>query len=55
MMRTYGPAEGFLFDHSYMYGACGSISTQYAVRRVENLLGLRVTEVNVAVNDVFFP
>jgi uncharacterized alkaline shock family protein YloU len=25
------------------------------VNRVENLLGLRVTEVNIAVNDVFFP
>ncbi len=25
------------------------------IRRVENLVGLRVTEVNIAVNDVFFP
>ncbi|HEV2094685.1 MAG TPA: Asp23/Gls24 family envelope stress response protein, partial [Rubrobacter sp.] len=25
------------------------------IRRVENLVGLEVTEVNVAVNDVFFP
>ncbi len=25
------------------------------INRVENLVGLRVTEVNVAVNDVFFP
>ena len=25
------------------------------IRRVENLLGLRVTEVNIAVNDIFFP
>ncbi len=25
------------------------------VRRVENLVGLRVTEVNISVNDVFFP
>jgi uncharacterized alkaline shock family protein YloU len=25
------------------------------IRRVENLLGLRVTEVNITVNDVFFP
>jgi uncharacterized alkaline shock family protein YloU len=25
------------------------------IKRVENLLGLRVTEVNIAVNDVFFP
>ncbi len=32
MMCTYGPAEGFLLNHSYMHGVCGSISTQYAVR-----------------------
>jgi uncharacterized alkaline shock family protein YloU len=25
------------------------------IRRVENLLGLRVTEVNITVNDIFFP
>src|SRR3712207_1693606 len=25
------------------------------IRRVENLVGLRVTEVNIAVNDIFFP
>ena len=25
------------------------------IKRVENLLGLRVTEVNIAVNDIFFP
>ena len=25
------------------------------IRRVENLVGLRVTEVNITVNDVFFP
>ena len=25
------------------------------INRVENLVGLRVTEVNIAVNDVFFP
>ena len=25
------------------------------IRRVEDLLGLRVTEVNIAVNDIFFP
>ncbi len=25
------------------------------IRRVENLLGLRVTEVNIAVNNIFFP
>src|SRR5215204_3615151 len=25
------------------------------IRRVENLIGLRVTEVNIAVNDIFFP
>ena len=25
------------------------------IRRVENLVGLRVTEVNISVNDVFFP
>ena len=25
------------------------------MRRVEDLLGLRVTEVNIAVNDIFFP
>lgn len=25
------------------------------VNRVENLAGLRVTEVNIAVNDLFFP
>ena len=25
------------------------------VRRVEDLVGLRVTEVNIAVNDIFFP
>jgi uncharacterized alkaline shock family protein YloU len=25
------------------------------INRVENLVGLRVTEVNVSVNDVFFP
>src|SRR5918998_1710076 len=28
---------------------------QNIINRVENLVGLRVTEVNVAVNDVFFP
>ena len=27
---------------------------RHVIRRVENLLGLRVTEVNIAVNDVFF-
>ncbi len=32
MMCTYGPAQGFLFNHSYMHGMCGSVSTQYAVR-----------------------
>ncbi len=31
MMCTYGPAQGFLFNHSYMHGMCGSVSTQYAV------------------------
>jgi len=25
------------------------------IRRVENLIGLRVTEVNITVNDIFFP
>jgi uncharacterized alkaline shock family protein YloU len=25
------------------------------IRRVENLVGLRVTEVNITVNDIFFP
>ena len=25
------------------------------IRRVENLVGLRVTEVNIAVSDIFFP
>ncbi|HEV2093260.1 MAG TPA: Asp23/Gls24 family envelope stress response protein, partial [Rubrobacter sp.] len=25
------------------------------IRRVENLVGLEVTEVNVSVNDIFFP
>ena len=25
------------------------------IRRVENLVGLRVTEVNITVNDVLFP
>jgi uncharacterized alkaline shock family protein YloU len=25
------------------------------INRVENLVGLRVTEVNITVNDVFFP
>ena len=25
------------------------------IRRIENLVGLRVTEVNITVNDVFFP
>ena len=25
------------------------------IRRIENLVGLRVTEVNIAVNDIFFP
>jgi uncharacterized alkaline shock family protein YloU len=25
------------------------------IRRIENLLGLRVTEVNITVNDIFFP
>ncbi len=25
------------------------------IRRVENLVGLRVTEVNITVNNVFFP
>jgi hypothetical protein len=30
-MCTYGPAQGFLFNHSYMHGMCGSVSTQYAV------------------------
>ena len=28
---------------------------QNVINRVENLVGLNVTEVNVAVNDVFFP
>ena len=28
---------------------------QNIINRVENLVGLRVTEVNVSVNDVFFP
>ena len=31
MIRTYGFAEGGLLNHSYMHGACGSTSTQYAV------------------------
>jgi hypothetical protein len=31
MMCTYGPAQGVLFNHSYMHGMCGSVSTQYAV------------------------
>jgi uncharacterized alkaline shock family protein YloU len=25
------------------------------IRRVENLVGLRVTEVNITVNNIFFP
>jgi uncharacterized alkaline shock family protein YloU len=25
------------------------------IRRVENLVGLRVTEVNITINDIFFP
>jgi uncharacterized alkaline shock family protein YloU len=25
------------------------------IRRVEDLVGLRVTEVNIAVSDIFFP
>ncbi len=25
------------------------------IRRIENLVGLRVTEVNITVNDIFFP
>jgi uncharacterized alkaline shock family protein YloU len=25
------------------------------IRRIENLVGLRVTEVNITVNDVYFP
>jgi uncharacterized alkaline shock family protein YloU len=25
------------------------------IRRVENLVGLRVTEVNISVTDIFFP
>src|SRR5215212_11729218 len=33
MMRTYDPAEGFLPNHSYAHGTCGSISTQNAVER----------------------
>ena len=28
---------------------------RHVIRRVENLLGLRVTEVNITVNDIFFP
>ena len=28
---------------------------RHVIRRVENLLGLRVTEVNITVSDVFFP
>ena len=28
---------------------------QNVINRIENLVGLNVTEVNVAVNDVFFP
>ena len=28
---------------------------RHVIRRVENLMGLRVTEVNIAVSDVFFP
>ena len=27
----------------------------HVIRRVENLVGLRVTEVNISVNDIFFP
>src|SRR3712207_4942265 len=35
MIRTYGPAEGFTQPLVHACGACGSTSTQYAVRRAE--------------------
>jgi hypothetical protein len=42
MMCTYGPAQGFLLNHSYMHGVCRSISSQYAV--AEALLSLKADD-----------